>query len=116
MRFPEELVSPLLRHPMGSRVRARIGMVASTCVWAVRYHPDDALTLCYLSREATIDSLPCRPGASVTERTGSTQIALHPNGRLRRCRLARAVTSRGAVLRGGDRVALDSTGATEARR
>ena len=54
--------------------------------WAMRYHPGGRLALCYLSRETTIDGVRCRAGAFLTELSGSTQVTLHPNGRLVRCR------------------------------
>ena len=54
--------------------------------WAVRFHPGGRLALCYLSRETTIDGVRCRAGSFLTELSGSTQVTLHPNGRLVRCR------------------------------
>lgn len=57
--------------------------------WAVRFHPGGRLALCYLSRETRIDGVVCRAGAFLTELSGSTQVTLHPDGRLAGCRRAR---------------------------
>jgi hypothetical protein len=59
--------------------------------WSVRFLAGGALASCFLTREHTIDGVPCRAGAFLTELTGSTQVTLHPSGRLRSCRLSRDV-------------------------
>lgn len=79
--------------------------------WAVRFHAGGALALCYLSREAVVDGVSCMSGSFAREFGGSTQVALHPNGRLKGCRLAAPVTRDGAALKRGARINLTETGA-----
>jgi len=69
------------------------------------------LALCYLSREASIDGVACMSGSFARELGGSTQVALHPSGRLKGCRLAAAVTRDGVALKRGARIQLTETGA-----
>jgi hypothetical protein len=60
--------------------------------------------MCYLSRPAEIDGVPCQSAWFWRELTGSTQVQLHDDGRLRSCRLSRDVTLDGVRHHKGDRV------------
>jgi hypothetical protein len=71
--------------------------------WAVGFHPNGRLSLCYLSEAAVIDGVPCQAAWFWRELTGTTQLQLYPDGRLRSCRLSRAVTLNGARYKKGQR-------------
>jgi hypothetical protein len=79
--------------------------------WSVRFHAGGALALCYLSREATIDGVACMSGSFARELRVSTQVALHPSGRLKGCRLASSMSRDGVALKRGARIHLTATGA-----
>jgi hypothetical protein len=72
--------------------------------WAVGFHPNGRLSLCYLSEVAEIEGIPCQAAWFWRELTGTTQVQLYPDGRLRSCRLARAMTLDGKRWSKGERV------------
>lgn len=78
--------------------------------WSVRFHTGGALSVCFLARDAAVDGIPCMAGTFARELTGSTQVALYPNGRLKSCRLDEPVTRDGASLKRGARILLTESG------
>jgi hypothetical protein len=78
--------------------------------WAVRFFHTGQLSLCYPAIELEIDGVPCRGAGFITELTGTTQINLHTDGRLRSCRLARSIERDGMMLKSGRRITLTSEG------
>ncbi len=78
--------------------------------WSVRFYHTGQLSSCYPAIEQTIDGVPCRGAAFLTELTGPTQIALHADGRLRSCRLARSIERDGVKYKGGRRITLTPEG------
>lgn len=72
--------------------------------WSVRFHANGRLASCYLAHEQEIDGVPCQEAAFFRELTGSTAVALHPNGSLHSCRLARSITQHGARVPKGRRI------------
>lgn len=65
--------------------------------WAVRFHPDGRLALCYLRTDTEIEGIPCIRGTFWNEIRGGTRTALwfDRNGKLARCQAARAFTHGG---------------------
>jgi hypothetical protein len=78
--------------------------------WAVRFYHTGQLSLCYPAIEQEIDGVPCRGAGFITELTGTTQINLHADGRLRSCRLARSIERDGMKLKSGRRITLTPEG------
>ena len=72
--------------------------------WAVGFHPNGRLAMCYLSAAADIEGVPCQGAWFWRELTGTTQLQLYSDGRLRSCRLARAVTLDGVRYTKGQRI------------
>ena len=57
--------------------------------WAVTFHENGALDLCYLDEVMTIDGVPCAAATFLTEMTGNSGVSMRADGRLNSCRLAR---------------------------
>jgi hypothetical protein len=65
--------------------------------YSVEFHETGSLALCFLARDAMIDSVPCMHGSFWTEvrGRGSSAITFSADGRLRGCQLARDVVLKG---------------------
>lgn len=72
--------------------------------WAVNFHANGALALCYLDRAAIIDGVPCASASFLTELTGNSAVSLRDDRRLRSCRLSRDHDRDGTRHKKGTRI------------
>ncbi|GAB1342372.1 hypothetical protein [Gemmatimonas sp.] len=62
--------------------------------WAVRFHRNGVLSLCFLRHDTVIEGVPCLSGTFLNElrSRGRTGVVLRSDGRLSQCMAARAFT------------------------
>jgi hypothetical protein len=75
--------------------------------WAVTFHANGALALCFLEELTTIDGVPCAAAAFLRELTGNSGVSMSDRGRLRSCRLARDFERGGTRHQKGSRITID---------
>ena len=69
--------------------------------WAVTFHDNGTLSLCYLSKSTVIDGVPCAGASFLTEMTGNSGVSFDDGQRLLRCRLSRDYVRNGVRYRKG---------------
>lgn len=69
--------------------------------WAVTFHNNGTLSLCYLSKSTVIDGVPCAGASFLTEMTGNSGVSLDEEKRLTRCRLSRDYVRNGVRYKKG---------------
>ncbi len=75
------------------------------------FHPNGKLKLAWLAEDEVIQGIPCAKYRFMSGLFGGGERTLFDeNGRLRYCRLSRAITLEGQTLKKGDEVRLDSEG------
>ena len=73
--------------------------------------PDGAPKIFWLETVQEIQGVPCRPMRVWTEIIGhSSEVLFHRNGKLKACRVGRALSLQGRSVEKGDRVEFDSAG------
>jgi hypothetical protein len=84
--------------------------------WAVRFHPNGVLSLCFLRHDTVIRGVPCLRGTFYNEVRGGgrTGLLIDSTGLLRRCQAARDFTRSGRRYRKWDLVDLPVTPSAEA--
>jgi len=81
--------------------------------WAVRFHHNGTLSLCFLRHDTVIDGVPCLRGTFYTEVRGGGRsgISVDSTGRLRRCQAARDFARDGRRYRKWEVVQLPASAA-----
>ena len=75
------------------------------------FHPNGKLKLAWLAEDEIIQGIPCAKYRFMSGLFGGGERTLFDeNGRLRYCRLSRAITLEGQTLKKGDEVRFDSEG------
>ena len=85
--------------------------------WAVRFHENGALMMCYLGAEANIDGVWCQRGTFWNEIRGGTRssVSFDDSGRFRRCQASRDFEKDGVRVRKWQVVEVDDGGAIRVR-
>ena len=85
--------------------------------WAVRFHENGALMMCYLGAEASIDGVWCQRGTFWNEIRGGTRtsVSFDDSGRFRRCQASRDFEKDGVRVRKWQVVEVDENGKLSVR-
>jgi hypothetical protein len=79
--------------------------------WSTALYPDGRLKTFWLAEDSLVDNIPCLRASFLADVFGGgVEVDLHPNGRLKYCKLSRDVTLSGQTLRRGDHIRLDTDG------